>query len=1684
MAEDLKIVLGSRMDLKLAQTQIKAFIDKYEKQKIKLSIDPIDLKNINSQLSGINSVLKNMGTNGLQNVNAQFDTLGQNATKIVQKLDPVTNEVKKQTETYRLAAGQILQYKKNITSVGSEIVGKTFTQDNKAASDEILRVENAYAQLQNRLMRMDSSKVYSMLMGKDSSLKTSRSDIANKMADLNKEIENGTLTMEKFKQSGITQDINRLGASLDVAKNKMGGFTAELLTSITAFVRWYAIGNLVGSVRREIVKLVDTVGDLNKQLVNLQMATGGTYEETYNLLQSYSLLGSIIGASTAEIAESANEYLRQGKSIAETNTLIYDTMVLSKTGMIDSASAASYLTTVTKGYKVAVEDVIGVVDQLTAVDMVSATSAGGLAEGMAQTANGARLAGVEMSKLLGYIAVVGETTGEAMSSVGNTFSTIFARMGNIKLKRLIDPTTGEDLSNVETTLRRLKIELRENETTFRNFGDVLDDVGGKWATYNDVDKRALALSIAGKDHYEAFVTLMENYGKALEYTSVATNSSGTAMQKMEAYENSVEAATKRMTAAFEMLSNNTLDANFLIGGINAITALTKGLDFLLNKTAGFTPTLAVVAAGYFALNSAQKTNLLTTLKQIPANIAATASLVAEGYAAKGLAGAFAALNAVSPLAVITAISAALWLLVKAADWSTTSLKEHKEALSEVSAKYSELTSEISDLESQKETTRDRLDELTIKDTLTIIEQEELTKLQKTNDELQRSLDIKKADAIWTAEQKAKTTQDTFNAQRNEDDYYQKVLALQEINRRLASNEDAFLAGNLSSDKYNKQQNKLNTDYAKIRSEIVDLNKAFTPLIQSYDDLIAAGGKLNKEQQSQYDWWKTVNGEYNDFILSSNKTTAATNAAANSAENAATELENLDTTYKEYIKDVDFATEQAERQKKSGKEQIAIYQGAIDKIKEQIALYRTMGLDNTSDEVQTLTKKIWEYEDAITKINESLRKDLIKSFSDLVKEIKSVNDALEEQEKTGSVSVGTYLDLITNNADLIKVFKTENGQIILNKEAYKSLTIAKIANIQAAKISERQAIIDKINEENKAVSSLISTYNNMFINQAFVDFYQGAMDGRYSNVTKPFDAIITALQKVMDSLKDDIFDFNPPKDTSSDPWKKEFEDQYKVLQHKRGMNIVSTEDYYNQLSALNEKYFTKDKKYNDEYTQYQLELYNLKKSMFADSIEDQAHQAELLANKSGTEQQQIQIYENILKQLHAKANEYRAKGIDENDEMIQDLQKQWRTYQDKIDEIHKDSAENIRKSAKNSFEALNDTFETLKEIVKLQKEDELDALDDLADRYDDIVDSQLKSLELEKKKSDYQDDVAEKVKVIAKKEAQLNIAKLDTSREGQAKQIQLADELYELQKDLTDTQKDYQYDVTKEALEDERDEYKKNIDKKKKDIQSFLNDETAMYDAATNLMAQDSTSLQNMLRNYYIEQGKLIDNEVINKWKLAKEAASEYGSVTAALTGLSNISSSESNEDLIASLKSIMKQNSADWFTASASKKKELEAANVALASKIGNISGQQPYKKDGRWYQNGVPLYHEGGAVGGKSLLSNERLILGQTLEHMLTQPQQRPLIDLINSNTLLTGALLKTPILTNSILPNVSNISNANNGSFVFNPVMQFEIGSNVTDKAGTKRIVTEAANEVIGVLNTSLKKAGLGNSQLGLIK
>ncbi|MCD8090684.1 MAG: phage tail tape measure protein [Clostridiales bacterium] len=326
---------------------------------------------------------------------------------------------------------------------------------------------------------------------------------------------------------------------------------------------------------------IEAVKDYDNSITNLRMATNGTYEETRKLVDTYNEMGKALGATTSEVSEAADAWLRQGNSISETNTLIKDSMILSKVGQLESADATQYLTSAMKGYKLSADDALGVVDKLTAVDLVSATDAGGLAEAMSRTATTADMAGVSMDKLLGYLAVTGEVTQKSMSSIGEGFKTIFTRMSDIKLNKLelVDEDgTTETLSDVELTLKNVGIDLRKTVTEYNSYEEILDSLAAKWDTLNQVQQNALTKAFAGTRQGENFRVLMENYDKAAEYSNVAADSLGTAEEKFNAYLNSIEAKTKSLQANFESLANNTISTGMIGGIIDATSAVINLID--------------------------------------------------------------------------------------------------------------------------------------------------------------------------------------------------------------------------------------------------------------------------------------------------------------------------------------------------------------------------------------------------------------------------------------------------------------------------------------------------------------------------------------------------------------------------------------------------------------------------------------------------------------------------------------------------------------------------------------------------------------------------------------------------------------------------------------------------------------------------------------------------------------------------------------------------------------------------------------------------------------------------------------------------------------------------------------------------------------------------------------------------
>lgn len=274
-------------------------------------------------------------------------------------------------------------------------------------------------------------------------------------------------------------------------------FTEKMKKSIENIGRYVLMYKALNAIETATRSALETVVELDAAFTDIQLVTGETDEQIQQLSEDYNELAKQMGATTKEVAEGASEWLRQGKSVEETNQLLKSSMTLSKVGAIESSEATSLLTSTLNGYKMTAEESMGVVDKISAIDMAAATSSEELMVALSRTANSASDAGVSFDKLLSMIATVSSVTRKSASTIGESFKTIFSRMSNVAAGKDIDDA-GESLNDVETTLNKMNISLRDSQYEWRSFEEVLDEVASKWDSFNNTQQSQIATAIAGR----------------------------------------------------------------------------------------------------------------------------------------------------------------------------------------------------------------------------------------------------------------------------------------------------------------------------------------------------------------------------------------------------------------------------------------------------------------------------------------------------------------------------------------------------------------------------------------------------------------------------------------------------------------------------------------------------------------------------------------------------------------------------------------------------------------------------------------------------------------------------------------------------------------------------------------------------------------------------------------------------------------------------------------------------------------------------------------------------------------------------------------------------------------------------------------------------------------------------------
>lgn len=314
------------------------------------------------------------------------------------------------------------------------------------------------------------------------------------------------------------------------------------------------------------------------------------------------------------------------------------------------------------------------------------------------------------------------------------------------------------------------------------------------------------------------------------------------------------------------------------------------------------------------------------------------------------------------------------------------------------------------------------------------------------------------------------------------------------------------------------------------------------------------------------------------------------------------------------------------------------------------------------------------------------------------------------------------------------------------------------------------------------------------------------------------------------------------------------------------------------------------------------------------------------------------------------------------------------------------------------DGIDEIYEYVKEMIKDNVDRQVDALGELKDKYAEIIDLKKESLQASKDEADYQDEVADKVKEMAKLQEKINALALDDSRSSVAKRKELEEQLADAQKELSKTQADEAYDKQTDNLDKMQEAYEKQKDAEIKKLQESIQSAQKLDDAARKYIRENWGTLYDTLYKWNYEYGSHLSTELESSWDKALKAAKQYGDY---LTALDAVGSSGSNANKTGSSNIVgpsnkyadsemskangivakMQANSEKWKQTSSQKERDaLHDANEELRRELeSKYQLEVTYdKKTGTWgvdggkgnlYNKYYGVYHTGGVVGDASTL-------------------------------------------------------------------------------------------------------------------
>ena len=351
----------------------------------------------------------------------------------------------------------------------------------------------------------------------------------------------------------------------------------QMKMAIVNFMGFSQVLNLTKTAIRNAInhiKELDSV--MNKISIVTDMSTG----DLWNQVDAYSKMAQTFGVSIKGAYEVSQIYYQQGLQTNDVLTLTNETLKLAKISGLDYATTTDYMTTAIRGFKMEMSEASRVVDVYSNLASHTAVSQEELAVAMSKTASSMEAVGATFEEASAMIGTMVAVTRESATNIGSAMKSIASRYGELTKDptKLVDED-GEAMAfnKVDAALQSVGISMKTVDGQFRNFTDVIIELGEKWNELDSTQQRYIATQFAGNRQQSRFLALVSNVDMLKSNLDVSMNSEDTGtLQALKALD-SIEAKTEQVRVAYQQfyttIGAESVWKGFLDGAKNVINTL-------------------------------------------------------------------------------------------------------------------------------------------------------------------------------------------------------------------------------------------------------------------------------------------------------------------------------------------------------------------------------------------------------------------------------------------------------------------------------------------------------------------------------------------------------------------------------------------------------------------------------------------------------------------------------------------------------------------------------------------------------------------------------------------------------------------------------------------------------------------------------------------------------------------------------------------------------------------------------------------------------------------------------------------------------------------------------------------------------------------------------------------------------